>query len=1278
MKKIFLFLGIFLIISRLNLFSGFIPVSNNILNINLQCRDCSGIIYLMNLNSDLPVWRSITKKVDFSGSGNISIKNIPKGDYVLAVRDDLTKDVGWLLNDNNIAFCPFPLSLKKISIVENSTSSVNIDLSNKVECCYRNYKTKNDSNFVVHLNNIENENITGKLIIIPLSVTDISYPIEIKIDSKDISEYLPEGKYYIWAYVKDGSVYKTSDNWEKIDVSNGENSFQLNMINSHSLKLDFQNKNFKLKKRLIFIFKKDLDENWRLFYYQKCFIGDGDSVTIKNLPPGSYKIAYANSLWIGKIDLNSNALIFYKDDGETFSINDADLIQLDDDTTIEWVFPESYSISGSVYSPDKSVLSDVIIVADLYYQNKIVDTKIVKPNIFGKYGISGIYNNETVEIKFFKSNFYKKVTVPVKNNLTLNTTLSSYNDYISANILIKSSSLINSRLDFYNSSSGTLIGYTWTDGNGNFKYYVPDDISGVKVGLLFNGNYYFIGNDSLVADYDNGTIFSTNRNNEIEIDKDYEITEDCLNGNIMVSEKQYDYGNIPVGTTSYLNLTLTNFTGESINIDKASFIQNASNAFSIDNDSCSGNSISSLNSCNIKIAFTPVDFKSYNSFFEISIKNSGVKLITLKGKGVEFDPQDEVDNITSSFKEIQDNLSLVDQGKATEAQIKALTLTVNGLIDRFLNVVRGVKILISAGKKVDTTTLLKIINLYKQAAISVRILKKVNANINLTKFSNLLDFINSISQDIIKTEDTNSINTLIETAKSLVDELKNISEKTTNPDEINSIVTNLDKTINSGLSAAIKNKVGAEEISSLLGKSKEVIGASIDRAKKVATPEQLSKIIKNSGRSVGRIFNNIVQLKKELTPQTKETIIKQSKTITQNLTERVINTIKSLPKEKVNVDDALQIKEGESEVASNFLKIKDSGLDNDDVNLFQQLSQNLIDKISDDLNLSSNSFASQNDNNSKLIKLFKVATIDITEGIVSKPSPDQLGLDNQTANTIISVLPDVAAPNRTIYSQDNSTINNENIIKSLFTNTTIESDTIQSISKIKVNGFEIPSYFSSTSIVSSKLNGKILLSPKGNFILIDNSVGSEISPAPEDAISFIYYLTKNLSLDNNSLNFNPDGTFSVNLDNLTFVGSFSYLTSRDNSSFSVGTVSFSISGTDPASASFQILVKYENGVTQGITPYIHEIDLFDQLLDKYSLSYSVDRNTGIVTIEANGQQLKYKPDYNFIPLTTDEKDWLKSNQIINGFGFKLEDKNNDGKLDIILYSSNGSQILYGL
>jgi PKD repeat protein len=155
---------------------------------------------------------------------------------------------------------------------------------------------------------------------------------------------------------------------------------------------------------------------------------------------------------------------------------------------------------------------------------------------------------------------------------------------------------------------------------------------------------------------------------------------------------------------------------------------------------------------------------------------------------------------------------------------------------------------------------------------------------------------------------------------------------------------------------------------------------------------------------------------------------------------------------------------------------------------------------------------------------------------------------------------------------------------------------------------------------------------------------------------------------------------------VTGVTGFSYNIESENT-VQAGTVSFDVSGTDPASEAYGLLVRYGDGTFQSMPPMLMAEDAFLAVLEEnIPGQYSLNRNTGVLDLSTAGLG-RWKADFLFEELSEELASIYQSIRSAGGsvtevgsMALEFADFNGDGRVDFRLYSPDpkGRQVLYAL
>lgn len=195
----------------------------------------------------------------------------------------------------------------------------------------------------------------------------------------------------------------------------------------------------------------------------------------------------------------------------------------------------------------------------------------------------------------------------------------------------------------------------------------------------------------------------------------------------------------------------------------------------------------------------------------------------------------------------------------------------------------------------------------------------------------------------------------------------------------------------------------------------------------------------------------------------------------------------------------------------------------------------------------------------------------------------------------------------------------------------------------------------------------------GRATLVTDGVAIDLAPAAYNLVNFI----DAVEAAGYSYSQNPNATFTVDLgDGSTFVGTFAYdnLTDADLTS-ACDTVSVT-TPTGPINApGYSFGVVCANGVSQTVVPSLANPSFLSSIKAS-GLTATVDRNTGIISVDSGVGQLK--PSFFTATPTAAELEFHATEKDSFGIATQLGDINGDGISDYKVISSDSVQILYGV
>ena len=195
----------------------------------------------------------------------------------------------------------------------------------------------------------------------------------------------------------------------------------------------------------------------------------------------------------------------------------------------------------------------------------------------------------------------------------------------------------------------------------------------------------------------------------------------------------------------------------------------------------------------------------------------------------------------------------------------------------------------------------------------------------------------------------------------------------------------------------------------------------------------------------------------------------------------------------------------------------------------------------------------------------------------------------------------------------------------------------------------------------------------GRATLVTDGVAIDLAPAAYNLVNFI----DAVEAAGYSYSQNLNATFTVDLgDGSTFVGTFAYdnLTDADLTS-ACDTVSVT-TPTGPINApGYSFGVVCANGVSQTVVPSLANPSFLSSIKAS-GLTATVDRNTGIISVDSGVGQLK--PSFFTATPTAAELEFHATEKDSFGIATQLGDINGDGISDYKVISSDSVQILYGV
>ena len=419
--------------------------------------------------------------------------------------------------------------------------------------------------------------------------------------------------------------------------------------------------------------------------------------------------------------------------------------------------------------------------------------------------------------------------------------------------------------------------------------------------------------------------------------------------------------------------------------------------------------------------------------------------------------------------------------------------------------------------------------------------------------------------------------------------------------------------------------------------------------------------------------------------------VTQAETEVSNIIDKVTDAI-SEP-ENVTIEHAEKIVTNTSDMVSSILKTSKDlniGLGEDVIEKAQELTQNILEATLDDLAKETGKTIEPvttpeelqktlEDNPDLMDDVIDTAAIDVTDAVTVEKAEvqnilKQAGLSEETAQEVADALPTVANPDAAVLAKEEKVITTTNVVedavKNISTDVKIESTDYGSV-EVEVSGFKVATFIKEVKIVPSSIPEGVHALPNGRAVSVKNGIAVVLTPAPKDPVGVITGI-QDSKIDD-------DGLISINTDSGKLIGTFGWEV-KGGSSVAAHTTSFEMVGGDPASEAYGVLARYSDGSTQMISPYVASLDNFSNDMDKFfGANYSMDRDTGVLTVTTNNKEYKFKFTYIVTPIESgsDDEDWYNANKDSNGVAYKdVGDLNGDGLTDFKVYSSEGMQVIY--
>ena len=201
----------------------------------------------------------------------------------------------------------------------------------------------------------------------------------------------------------------------------------------------------------------------------------------------------------------------------------------------------------------------------------------------------------------------------------------------------------------------------------------------------------------------------------------------------------------------------------------------------------------------------------------------------------------------------------------------------------------------------------------------------------------------------------------------------------------------------------------------------------------------------------------------------------------------------------------------------------------------------------------------------------------------------------------------------------------------------------------------------------------VLLNDKGQLNIVSNGIKMTFEPSPVDSAAFQSGLLNSGATSEQVGN----GPVRVLFNGTSFSFQFSF-TATQGSTSSAGVAALSgpnavfLEFGSPADrASYRIYVRYPDGSTQTLVPFVHDVSAFDAWMTSAQFQYRLDALSGIITVK-DGANLVFKgiPDYQLLPVMLGAPVGIVFSS--------AADINGDGVKDVYFQTDSARQVIYGV
>ena len=1333
LRKITLYVFIFLILwlslaySQTQNFSRDMDEQDDI-QLVLASPNCSGILDVFNLENFIEVAQ---QEFDHTTQQVVAISNLPEGSYIIGVEnlqcDDFPQyleftevlTTGWLLEDGNLISkkCPYPLPLKTVTITsEHSTVDLGeIEVSSSILGCTPNADQSISDGGIISLVGEREEIVSGVIYYLPAGEAD-GIPKHAKY-SKNKEFKLPPGGYYIWAYGQDpidffANTYEVSRGWSYVSIESNQ-VFELQLYQSPAtVTINLSNGPNSFLGADLCVYKKDPDTGtWKILLNiddLSPYVVSEDSIKLSFLPEGTYKFGFKQMMH----QLNDTGpfiMFYYGPEGRSvkdFAQAQEVILNGGENTSITWSLPPTYTIKGHVVNNDGTNATYVEVRLSCKDISGIGDSEVyLLTDKNGFFSYSGIPQGVRCSIIAIDRVNLHAGYIDVSDNSSVTITLEKPLMYFASGQVVDEDNtpLIGALIKFYQGHEeeeqypDKICSWAVSRGDGRFDIYVPNDVSEIRMGTFYNGRtYYYSSNNHATENIENSALVSSTQNElKFLIPAPYHWKGNCegphLRPPVLYTPSQsYDFGGTGVNNATEGLIEVFNIGSGFFKITDLS-IQGSSD-FTIITNNCLNNVITQMEKCRVKIGFTPSGSGEKRATLTIITDSNQSIVITLKGNGIGEGNEEGNETGEQPLSELEE---IVEESEET------------GEIPSPQDIISGIQ----QGREILDSTV-EAINQGQSVSIdrAVSPLKVLHRAAELA---------------IEGGANADQLNQIKEFAVHSMHNLPVIVQGTSSVEDVKKTTGVISEVIKGGILAQKARESEITEVGSqLISKIDEIGNRAVDKTVSLAPEPQkagaMGKVLESVGnelKDTGHFFNS---LKQEGLDQQVSSIVDNMQEEVKSVVGHTNEKISVLGSQNVSSEDGKVLANGIGKIAQSVLEPSDTGLKEDVFTTIRNSADTIFNMVQDDILTQTRRgplSLYRSENGTDLIsdpiirdKIIKIASIDVTNAtkisreefsqIVSQIA-DQLDLDENQVASVVSSLAQLSKPEKALLSQgNNSTIKALDIITSLLNSGGTQGNVLfisegqtMMLKVLKNNQEEYKSIgVSGIKVVPSVLSDGYYTTPTGESQFIQNGIGIVSSPAPLDPVGFVATLTKIFSPSRNRSSFvrndngtqdhqniiqlTPDGYGRLYLQNGIIVSfGFSYLLDILENRFGAGAVSFEVQGEDPASSTYSILVRYEDGSTQSVPPATLGISEIIQMLNTYFPgNYSIDRNTGVIEVLG----LRFKSDYYVFPMNESERSWYEANKDAFGIAWQSGDYNSDGLIDLKMFIEDGYQIIYSL